>query len=45
MLHVSGAVPPEAVSRAVELSRERYCSVWHSFRQDIELIVDYEVHA
>ena len=25
------------VERALELSREKYCSVWHSLRQDIEL--------
>jgi putative redox protein len=34
---VQGAVPSEAVERAIALSRERYCSVWHSFRQDIAL--------
>jgi len=27
----------EQVERAVALSREKYCSVWHSLRQDIEL--------
>jgi len=25
------------------LSREKYCSVWHSMRQDIELEVTVEV--
>jgi putative redox protein len=34
---VQGAVPVEAVERAIALSREKYCSVWHSFRQDIAL--------
>ena len=33
--HVSGAVAPEAVERAIALSRDTYCSVWHSMRQDI----------
>jgi putative redox protein len=33
---VEGPVPAEAVDRAIALSRERYCSVWHSMRQDIE---------
>src|SRR5215510_5253530 len=33
---IEGAVPKEAVERAIALSREKYCSVWHSFRQDIE---------
>jgi putative redox protein len=27
----------EQVERAVALSREKYCSVWHSMRHDIEL--------
>jgi putative redox protein len=40
---VTGDVPGEKVSRAIELSRERYCSVWHSMRQDIELNVTYTV--
>lgn len=34
---VSGGVPREAVERAIALSREKYCSVWHSMREDIEL--------
>src|SRR6266850_6209242 len=29
-----GAVPADAVERAIALSREKYCSVWHSFGQD-----------
>jgi putative redox protein len=41
--HVEGAVPPEAVERAIALSREKYCSVWHSFRQDIELTTAFDV--
>jgi putative redox protein len=34
---VTGAVPGEAIERAIQLSRDKYCSVWHSLRQDIEL--------
>jgi len=34
---VTGGVPADRVERAIELSRERYCSVWHSLRTDIEL--------
>jgi len=34
-VNVTGAVPREQVQRAVELSHEKYCSVWHSMRQDI----------
>jgi len=39
---VEGDAPPDAVVRAIELSREKYCSVWHSMRQDIEFIVTSE---
>jgi putative redox protein len=38
---LQGALPPEAVQRAILLSREKYCSVWHSLREDIELRVSY----
>jgi len=43
MLHFSidGEVPPEAVDRAIALSHEKYCSVWHSMRQDIEFTVTW----
>ena len=40
---VTGNVPAEAVERAITLSREKYCSVWHSMRQDIELTVTFKV--
>lgn len=40
---IGGDVPQEAVQRAVDLSREKYCSVWHSMRQDIDLRVTYNV--
>jgi putative redox protein len=40
---VGGAVPEHAVQRAIDLSRDKYCSVWHSLRQDIELDTRFEV--
>ena len=40
---LTGDVPPEAVERAIHLSREKYCSVWLSLRQDIELVTTYEI--
>jgi putative redox protein len=42
---VAGNVPPEPIQRAVDLSRDKYCSVWHSLRQDIELKVTFTVVA
>jgi putative redox protein len=40
---VHGNVPAGAIERAIELSRDKYCSVWHSMRQDIELVTTFEV--
>jgi len=40
---VSGEVPADKVERAIALSLEKYCSVWHSLRQDIELTTSFEV--
>jgi len=38
---VEGDVPDDAIERSIALSREKYCSVWHSMRQDIDLIVTW----
>jgi len=43
--HVRGDVPAKAIERAIALSRDKYCSVWHSMRQDIELVTRYDVRA
>ena len=40
---VEGDVPDEAVARAIALSHEKYCSVWHSMRQDIAFTATHEV--
>jgi putative redox protein len=40
---LQGAVPADAVERAIALSREKYCSVWHSFRQDITFRTTFDV--
>jgi putative redox protein len=40
---VAGEVPADRVDRAIQLSREKYCSVWHSMRQDIELTTRFEI--
>jgi putative redox protein len=42
---VTGAVAPDKVERAIALSREKYCSVWHSLRPDIEFTTSFEVGA
>jgi putative redox protein len=38
-----GEVPAAAVERAIALSRDRYCSVWHSLRQDIDLSTTFDI--
>jgi len=40
---VAGDIAPEKVERAIALSREKYCSVWHSLRPDIEFRTGFEV--
>ena len=40
---LTGDVPAHAVERAIQLSRDKYCSVWHSLRQDIDLLTSFEV--
>jgi putative redox protein len=38
---VKGPVPGPAIERALALSRDTYCSVWHSLRPDAPLEVTY----
>lgn len=40
---VAGDVPADRVERAIALSREKYCSVWHSMRTDIAFTTSFEV--
>jgi putative redox protein len=40
---IEGAVPADVVERAITLSREKYCSVLHTFRQDIAFSTDYHI--
>lgn len=40
---IIGEVPGEKVEHAIALSREKYCSVWHSLRQDIEFTTSFEL--
>ena len=40
---VTGDVPMHSIERAIQLSRDKYCSVWLSLRQDITLDTTFEV--
>ena len=39
---VAGDIHPDKIERALALSREKYCSVWHSLRQDIDFTIAFE---
>jgi putative redox protein len=42
ILHISAKnVTEKQIARAVALSHEKYCSVYHSLRKDMEVKVDY----
>jgi putative redox protein len=40
---ITGDVPKDQVQRAIDLSRDKYCSVWHSLREDISLEATFTV--
>ena|SRR3982751_746721 len=40
---ITGPVPKDQVQRAIDLSHEKYCSVWHSMRQDISITTRFSV--
>lgn len=42
---VSGAIAESQIQRAIDLSRDTYCSVWHSLRQDIRLDTRIRIQA
>jgi putative redox protein len=40
---VAGDIPPDRLQHAIDLSRQTYCSVWHSLRQDIAFTTSFEL--
>jgi len=42
---IDGAVGEAQVDRALQLSRDKYCSVWNSLREDITLDIATSIHA
>jgi putative redox protein len=44
-IEITGAVPADRVERALRLSRETYCSAWHSLRPDIVLQTSFAVRS
>lgn len=42
IIHISGkGLTPKKIERAIALSQEKYCSVYHSLRKDLEVTVNY----
>jgi len=43
-LHITGKdLNEKKIKRAIALSQEKYCSVYHSLRKDLEVNVEYEL--
>ena len=40
---ITGSVPHDQVQRALDLSHDKYCSVWHSMREDIAFEATFTV--
>ena len=44
VLHISGEnITPKKLDRAISLSQEKYCSVYHSLRKDLKVNVTYAI--
>lgn len=43
-IHISGSgITPKKMDRAIALSQEKYCSVYHSLRKDMQVRVSYDI--
>ena len=44
MIHISGeGITPKKIGRAISLSKDKYCSVYHSLRKDIAVNIAYQI--
>ena len=45
VMHITGEnMTPKQIDRAISLSQEKYCSVYHSLRPDIKVSVKYKLN-
>ncbi len=45
IIHIEGQdITPKKMDRAISLSQEKYCSVYHSLRKDIKVAVKYLIN-
>jgi putative redox protein len=40
---ITGTVAPDVIARAIQMSRDTYCSVWNTVRADVELRTSFDV--
>jgi putative redox protein len=40
---ITGEIPEKVVARAIQLSRDTYCSVWNSIRPDVTLVTSFAI--
>jgi putative redox protein len=40
---ITGDVPDHVVQRAIDLSRDKYCSVWNTIRPDVTLATTFQI--
>jgi putative redox protein len=46
MIQISGeGITPKKIDRAIALSLEKYCSVYHSLRKDMEVNIRYQIES
>ena len=46
MIRISGkGITAKKIDRAIALSRDKYCSVYRSLREDIDVNIKYEINA
>ena len=46
VIHIAGkGITPNKMDRAISLSQEKYCSVYHSLRKDMSFHVTYKISA
>lgn len=44
VIHIAGEhITPKKLDRAISLSQEKYCSVYHSLRKDLKVNVNYDI--
>ncbi|MBW1720941.1 MAG: OsmC family protein [Deltaproteobacteria bacterium] len=46
MIHISGkGITPSKIDRAIALSLDKYCSVYHSLRKDLKVNIEYQIES